>query len=96
MRQQSGSTVAVQVQNSGFTLNNQYNPGGVAGQRPAAAYEEAEWLDYGGRWGTTVEAPAKQEWFARAENPVSRTWLQQVVNPSLFPTRTHPPVLHAA
>ncbi len=25
-----------------------------------------------------MAAPARQDWFARAENPVSRTWLQQV------------------
>ena len=50
-----------------------------AGQRRRrAAPEDAEWLEYGGRWGSTVEAPAQQEWFARAENPVSRSWLQQV------------------
>ena len=36
------------------------------------------WLAYAGRWGSTVEAPAQQEWFRRAENPVSRTWLQTV------------------
>jgi hypothetical protein len=50
------------------------------GQRPRAVREPAEWLGYEGRWGSTVEAPAKQEWFACAENPVSRTWLQQVFN----------------
>lgn len=36
------------------------------------------WLAYAGRWGSTVDAPAQQEWFRRAENPVSRTWLQTV------------------
>lgn len=30
----------------------------------------------GGKWGSTVVAPALQEWFEGAENPVSRTWLQ--------------------
>ncbi|CAL8466419.1 g5955 [Coccomyxa elongata] len=62
-------------------LGSSADSGTLQGQRPAAAYESAEWLDYGGRWGTTVEAPAKQDWFARAENPVSRTWLQQVLFP---------------
>ena len=33
---------------------------------------------YKGRWGSTVEAPAQQEWFAKAENPVSRSFLKQV------------------
>ena len=36
------------------------------------------WLAYEGRWGSTVEAPAMQEWFAKAENPVSRPWIAQV------------------
>jgi uncharacterized membrane protein YgcG len=40
-----------------------------------------EWLYYGGKWGSTVQAPALQEWFAGAENPVSRTWLQTVFFP---------------
>lgn len=35
------------------------------------------WLAYKGKWGSTVEAPALQEWFAKAENPVSRSWLAQ-------------------
>ena len=37
----------------------------------------APWLAYKGKWGSTVEAPALQEWFAKAENPVSRSWLAQ-------------------
>ncbi|KAK9902691.1 hypothetical protein WJX75_002901 [Coccomyxa subellipsoidea] len=56
-------------------------PQGTEGRQPAAAFEPAKWLNYSGRWGTTVEAPARQDWFARAENPVSRTWLQQVLFP---------------
>lgn len=40
--------------------------------------ENAAWLQFTGKWGSTVEAPQKQEWYIRAENPVSRTWLQQV------------------
>ena len=47
----------------------------------------APWLSYEGKWGSTVEAPALQEWFARAENPVSRSWLAQV---SLRPDSIHP------
>jgi len=39
------------------------------------------WLQYGGKWGSTVVAPALQEWFEGAENPVSRTWLQTVFFP---------------
>ncbi len=42
--------------------------------------EAAPWLEYKGRWGSTVEAPAQQEWFAKAENPVSRSFLKQVRN----------------
>lgn len=37
----------------------------------------------GGKWGSTVVAPALQEWFAGAENPVSRTWLQVALPPLL-------------
>ena len=40
--------------------------------------DRAPWLAFEGRWGSTVEAPALQEWFAKAENPVSRSWLAQV------------------
>lgn len=40
--------------------------------------DPAAWLAYEGKWGSTVEAPALQEWFARAEHPVSRSWLAQV------------------
>lgn len=40
--------------------------------------DPAPWLAYEGRWGSTVEAPAMQEWFAKAENPVSRPWIAQV------------------
>ena len=46
-----------------------------------------DWLQYGGKWGSTVVAPALQEWFAGAENPVSRTWLQTV----FFPLVRRPP-----
>lgn len=35
----------------------------------------------GGKWGSTVVAPALQEWFAAAENPVSRTLLQTILSP---------------
>ena len=40
--------------------------------------DAAPWLAYEGKWGSTVEAPALQEWFARAEHRVSRSWLAQV------------------
>jgi hypothetical protein len=42
---------------------------------------EPDWLKYGGKWGSTVQAPALQEWFVGSENPVSRTWLQTVFFP---------------
>ena len=38
----------------------------------------APWLAFEGRWGSTVVAPALQDWFCRAEHPVSRSWLDQV------------------
>lgn len=47
-------------------------------QQPRIELEPSPWLEYAGRWGSTVDAPAQQEWFARAENPVSRSWLAQV------------------
>ena len=50
---------------------------GAGGRRPRIEREPSPWLEYAGRWGSTVEAPAQQEWFARAENPVSRSWLAQ-------------------
>ena len=50
-----------------------------AGRRqPEAVLEDAPWLGFRGRWGSSVDAPAVQDWFFRAENPVSRTWLDQV------------------
>eukprot|EP00891_Asterochloris_glomerata_P006031 jgi/Astpho2/6031/Aster-03988 len=58
--------------------------GHVSGQSPSDIVVEQQpcpWLDYLGRWGSTVEAPALQEWFAKAEHPISRTWLQQVLLP---------------
>lgn len=39
--------------------------------------DPAVWLGYEGKWGSSVVAPQLQEWYERAENPVSRTWLQQ-------------------
>lgn len=48
------------------------------GYRPTAELQASPWLAFKGRWGSSVEAPAMQEWFYRAENPVTRTWLQQV------------------
>ena len=44
--------------------------------------QDAPWLRFEGKWGSTVEAPQRQEWYVRAENPVSRTWIQQVSFPS--------------
>ena len=41
----------------------------------------APWLAYEGKWGSSVEAPALQDWFARAEHPVSRSWLVQASLP---------------
>ena len=43
-----------------------------------AGLEPAPWLAFEGRWGSSVVAPALQDWFYRAENPVTRTWLEQV------------------
>ncbi|KAK9865699.1 hypothetical protein WJX84_005878 [Apatococcus fuscideae] len=45
--------------------------------------DSAAWLGYEGKWGSSVVAPQLQEWYERAENPVSRTWLQQVFFPLL-------------
>lgn len=45
---------------------------------PSSVMQPSPWLAYEGRWGSSVLAPATQDWFFRAENPVSRTWLQQV------------------
>ncbi len=61
--------------------------GHVSGQSPSDIVVEQQpcpWLDYLGRWGSTVEAPALQEWFAKAEHPISRTWLQQVCGKSFL------------
>lgn len=54
--------------------------GHLAQERPKVQLQQdpAAWLAYEGKWGSTVEAPALQEWFARAEHPVSRSWLVQV------------------
>ena len=46
--------------------------------------DRAPWLAFEGRWGSTVEAPALQEWFAKAENPVSRSWLAQAGTTARF------------
>ena len=43
-----------------------------------AHLEPAPWLAFEGMWGSSVVAPALQDWFYRAENPVTRTWLEQV------------------
>ena len=53
----------------------------------------APWLTYKGKWGSTVEAPALQEWFAKAENPVSRSWLAQARLCRLCRSLTHCTVL---
>lgn len=50
----------------------------IAGKQRTIVKEAAPWLEYKGRWGSTVEAPAQQEWFAKAEHPVSRSFLKQV------------------
>ena len=47
------------------------------GEQVQLQHGPAPWLAYTGKWGSTVEAPALQEWFAKAENPVSRSWLAQ-------------------
>ena len=47
--------------------------------------EAAPWLEYKGRWGSSVEAPAQQEWFAKAENPVSRSFWKQVRDTQVVP-----------
>lgn len=54
--------------------------GHLAQNKPEVQLQQdaAPWLAYEGKWGSTVEAPALQEWFARAEHPVSRSWLAQV------------------
>ncbi len=62
-------------------------PTGSRRRQPQVLFEDAPWLGYEGRWGSSVVAPALQEWFARAEHPVSRTWLDQVppvLAPRLF------------
>ena len=43
-----------------------------------AHMEPAPWLAFEGMWGSSVVAPALQDWFYRAEHPVSRSWLEQV------------------
>ncbi|CAL5225933.1 g8728 [Coccomyxa viridis] len=60
------------------SLGNEPHAPGI--QR-AIVKEAAPWLEYKGRWGSTVEAPAQQEWFAKAENPLSRSFLKQVLFP---------------
>ena len=67
--------------------------GHVAGKGEQVHLERgpAPWLSYEGKWGSTVEAPALQEWFARAENPVSRSWLAQA---SLLDLAAHVGVLY--
>ena len=40
--------------------------------------QEAPWLKFEDKWRSTIETPQRQEWYVRAENPVSRTWLHQV------------------
>jgi hypothetical protein len=40
------------------------------------------------------QAPALQEWFAGAENPVSRTWLQTVRTAPTVSVRLHHWILH--
>ena len=50
----------------------------ATGKQRSILREAAPWLEYKGRWGSSVEAPAQQEWFAKAENPVSRSFLKQV------------------
>ncbi|KAK9838553.1 hypothetical protein WJX81_007080 [Elliptochloris bilobata] len=79
-----------QVESRGSSLNGSSYPSPHLGGGDCAARGGARvrveraapgWLAYAGRWGSTVEAPAQQEWFRRAENPVSRTWLQTVVLP---------------
>ena len=52
--------------------------GGLRDAPVQACVEPAPWLAFEGMWGSSVVAPALQDWFYRAENPVSRTWLEQV------------------
>lgn len=73
-----------QVTSRGNKLNGSSYPSGhIARDKPEVQLkrEATPWLAYEGKWGSTVEAPALQEWFARAENPVSRAWLAQVFFP---------------
>ncbi|KAL0028666.1 hypothetical protein WJX79_009247 [Trebouxia sp. C0005] len=73
-----------QVTSRGSELNGSSYPSGhLAQERPKVQLQQdpAAWLAYEGKWGSTVEAPALQEWFARAEHPVSRSWLVQVFFP---------------
>ena len=69
---------ACSMASSGFT--SCFLPAGVRGapQDVKLVRDPAIWLGYQGRWGSSVVAPQLQEWFQRAENPVSRTWIQQV------------------
>ncbi|KAK9857191.1 hypothetical protein WJX84_004091 [Apatococcus fuscideae] len=75
-----------QVMDRGNELNGStYDACGAEGPPPdvEVVRDPAVWLGYEGRWGSSVVAPQLQEWFERAENPVSRTWLQQVFFPLL-------------
>lgn len=77
------------VVSRGNSLNGTTYPAAMADsrrsnhQRKQVERQNAPWLKYEGKWGSTVEAPQRQEWYARAENPVSRTWLQQIFLPLL-------------
>ena len=57
----------------------------ATGKQRSILREAAPWLEYKGRWGSSVEAPAQQEWFAKAENPVSRSFWKQVRETQSFP-----------
>ena len=64
---------------AGKPVNGSYNTGHITQQGVPVQLQHGPtpWLAYKGKWGSTVEAPALQEWFAKAENPVSRSWLAQ-------------------
>ncbi|KAL3140806.1 hypothetical protein ABBQ32_005349 [Trebouxia sp. C0010 RCD-2024] len=73
-----------QVVSRGTELNGSSYPSGHVTQQGVQVqlqHGPAPWLAYKGKWGSTVEAPALQEWFAKAENPVSRSWLAQIFFP---------------
>lgn len=63
------------------TNSNEWSPSPPIQEIRTVLQPNPPWLQYGGKWGSTVVAPALQEWFAGAENPVSRTWLQTVFFP---------------